>query len=274
MTEHRGNGQGRRRRYNTLRFAVLLAAFLVILLNPFLNYYKAITLVQGWYQSLGIGELWFVSPLEGLESILVTKKLYLPALIGMLPPVLLALLLGRVFCGWICPINFFGELLDRLRRLISRKKRLQDRLVLARRLLWFALIGEFLLTMILGAPIFVIMSPPGLVGREIMMAVFFHKLAVEGVVLVAVLLLELLTRRFYCRYFCPLGGLLALIGSRRRLVIHQELEACTQCGLCDHACPLGLNPSLGEGRSVYCWNCGACVDSCRPGALDFTWRVR
>ncbi len=274
MTEHRGNGQGRRRRYNTLRFAVLLAAFLVILLNPFLNYYKAITLVQGWYQSLGIGELWFVSPLEGLESILVTKKLYLPALIGMLPPVLLALLLGRVFCGWICPINFFGELLDRLRRLISRKKRLQDRLVLARRILWFALIGEFLLTMILGAPIFVIMSPPGLVGREIMMAVFFHKLAVEGVVLVAVLLLELLTRRFYCRYFCPLGGLLALIGSRRRLVIHQEVEACTQCGLCDHACPLGLNPSLGEGRSVYCWNCGACIDCCRPGALDFTWRVR
>lgn len=60
-----------KRRFHNWRIIVLFGAFLVILINPFLNYYFHINFVQGWYQSLGIGKLWFVSPLEGLESILV-----------------------------------------------------------------------------------------------------------------------------------------------------------------------------------------------------------
>lgn len=152
---------------------VLSAAFLVILLGPLGNYYFQINWIQGWYQSLGIGNFWFVSPLEGLESILVAKQLYLPALIAMLAPVVLALLLGSVFCSWICPISFFSELLDWIRRKISGRTWLKDRLLLSRRLLWYALLGELFLSMILGAPIFVFVSPPGLVGREIMTLIFF-----------------------------------------------------------------------------------------------------
>jgi ferredoxin-type protein NapH len=250
----------------------LSGAFLLILVNPFLIYYTGIDWLQGWYQSLGIGRLWFVSPLEGLESILVSKQVYLPALIGMAGPILVALLLGRVFCSWVCPISFLTEMLDRLRRLVGRSKYLRDRLVFARQLLWYALIGELFITMVLGAPLFVFISPPGLVGREIMTAVFFHKAAVEGVVVLLVLALELLTRRMYCRYFCPLGGLLALIGTRRKMVVVQDEESCLQCGRCDQACPMGISPARGEALTAYCWNCGACIDACVPGALDFHWR--
>ncbi len=258
-------------KYARLRFTVQFLAFLVILVNPFLNYYLHFNFVQGWYQSLGVGRLWFVSPLEGLESILVSKTVYLPLLIGMLLPVLLALFLGRVFCGWICPIHFLSEVEDRLLRLLGVRHR-GDHLRLPRQVFWFALIGEVLLSMILGAPIFVFLSPPGLVGREIMIAVFFHTLALEGVVILVVLGLNLVTRRFFCRYLCPLGALLAFIGGRRRLVVHRDWEKCKECGLCDQACPLGLYPSKDEGESYYCWNCGECVDACYHGALRFTWR--
>ncbi|NPB09749.1 MAG: 4Fe-4S binding protein [Thermodesulfobacteria bacterium] len=262
---------GKKRRYSRWRLAVQTAAFLVILINPFLNYYWQFSFVQGWYQSLGIGKLWFVSPLEGLESILVSKTVYLPLLIGMLIPVLLALFLGRVFCGWICPIHFLSELEDRLLRLLRIKRR--DLWRLPRMVFWFALIGELLLSMIIGAPLFVFLSPPGLVGREIMMAVFFHTLALEGVIVVLVLTLNLFTRRFFCRYLCPLGALLAFLGSKRRLLVVKREEECLKCGLCDRACPLGLSPSQGEGASLYCWNCGECVDACRLNALAFRWRA-
>ena len=104
------------------------------------------------------------------------------------------------------------------------------------------------------------------------MAVFFHSLAWEGVLVIAVLALELVTRRFYCRYFCPLGGLLALLGMARRLVVHRRADNCTHCGRCDRACPLGLAPSIGESLSPYCWNCGVCIDSCDHAALHFIWR--
>ncbi len=258
--------------FHSRRLWVLSAAFLLILLGPLANYYFQINWVQGWYHSLGIGEFWFVSPLEGLESILVAKQLYLPALIAMLAPILLATLLGSVFCSWISPISFFSELLDGLRRWIRGGRQLQDHLLLPRRLLWYALLGELLFTMIAGAPLFVFVSPPGLIGREIMTLVFFHTLALEGMILLPVIGMNLVTRRFYCRSFCPLGATLNLIGARRKLAVIFNQYQCTACGRCDRSCPLGLSPTKGMAESLYCWNCGECVDACKSEALLFQWR--
>lgn len=261
----------KRRHLHRTRLVVLSSAFLLILVNPFLNYYLEINFIQGWYQSFGIGELWFVSPLEGVESLLVSKQIFLPTLVGMLIPVCLAALLGSVYCSWLCPISFFHEILDFLRKKVTRKKWLKDHLVLSRRILWYVLIVEILLSLVLAAPLFVFLSPPGLVGREIMTAVFFHTLALEGIIILLVLIMNLVTKRFFCRYFCPLGATLNIIGCRRKMRVVQDLSICTECGLCDRACPLGLVPSLGMAESVYCWNCGECTAVCKPGALEYHW---
>jgi ferredoxin-type protein NapH len=260
-------------RYGTLRMLILTGAFLVVLINPFLNFFLGNNFIQGWYQSLAIGQLWFVSPLEGLESLLISKQVYMPSLIGMVIPILLAFLLGRVFCSWICPVSFFLEIFDRFRRRLSGNRLLKNRLLVAKRTLWFVLMAELLVSLVLGAPVFVFFSPPGLIGREIMLAVFFGKLAVEGLLLLIILLLELLTRRFFCRSFCPLGGLLALIGLKRRLRVQLQPDNCTGCGRCDRVCPMGLMPSKNESNSAYCWNCGDCLDACRHNALDFVWQA-
>lgn len=260
-----------RTKYGSIRFLILLGAFLLILINPFVNFYLHNNFIQGWYQSLGIGKLWFVSPLEGLESILISRQFYLPSIIGMLIPVILALLLGRVFCSWICPVTFVLEISDRLRKIISGRKLLPNRLIVAKRVLWFVLTTEILVSLILGAPVFVFLSPPGLIGREIMMFVFFGNLAFEGVLLIIILGLEIVTRRFFCRSFCPLGGLLACIGQKRKLQVQFLSENCTQCGLCEKSCPMGLSPCNYEATTAYCWNCGECLDSCNFKALHFTW---
>lgn len=257
--------------WGPVRLTILTLAFLLIAVNPPVNFYLHNNFVQGWYQSLGIGDLWFVSPLEGLESLLITRAFYLPSLVGMLIPVLLASCLGRVFCSWLCPVSFILELAEQVRKKLSPKRFLFNGLVVAKRVLWFTLIAEILASLILGAPLFVFLSPPGLVGRELMMLVFFHKLALEGVTLIVVIALELFTRRCFCRSFCPLGALLALLGTRRRLRVVRREQSCTSCRICDYSCPMGIRPSLGESAGAYCWNCGECVDSCRHGSLNFTW---
>ncbi len=91
------SGQGGRKSYGRLRLATLTGAFLLIAVNPFLNFFLHLDFIfiQGWYQSFGIGKLWFVSPLEGLESLLVTKSVYGPSLFGMVIPLMIALYLGR-----------------------------------------------------------------------------------------------------------------------------------------------------------------------------------
>ncbi len=264
----------KRLRYGRWRYLSLSAAFLLILITPLLNLYFHFTFIQGWYQSLGIGRLWIVSPLEGLESLLISKYLYLPSLIGMLIPILVAFYLGRVFCSWVCPISFLHETVDKIRAWLFRYHPItwRDRLVLSLRLLWVALIGEFLLSMILGFPIFVFVSPPGLVGRELMLAIIFHSFALEGFIVLAILLLHFVTRRFYCRYLCPLGGLLAFLGQKRRLKVRLKSRKCSACGICEKVCPLGLPVNRGGSYSPYCWNCGECVDYCPTGALKFYWK--
>jgi ferredoxin-type protein NapH len=132
----------RKRHYGRWRLSVLTGAFLLILINPFLNYYWHINFIQGWYQSFALGNLWFVSPPEGLESLLLTKSLYLPSLVGMVIPFLIALFLGRVFCSWVCPVSFILELFDRLRKHVTQKKYLKNSLLIAKQVLWFTLIAE------------------------------------------------------------------------------------------------------------------------------------
>ncbi|WP_163340445.1 4Fe-4S binding protein [Desulfopila sp. IMCC35008] len=267
-----GNNVNKHKGYSGLRLIVLFCAFLVVLVNPFINFYLHNNFIQGWYQSIGIGSLWFVSPLEGLESLLITKSIYMPSIIGMVIPFTIALLLGRVFCSWICPVTFFLELTDRLRKKISKHEKLRNRLVVAKWVLWFTLTAELVTSMVLGKPIFVFLSPPGLVGREIMMLVFFGSMAFEGVLLIAILLLEFVTRRFFCRTFCPLGALLAFIGRKRKLIVEFLPENCTGCRKCERSCPMGLVPQKDEGRSAFCWNCGECIDSCGENSLKLSWQ--
>lgn len=258
--------------WHSLRLAALGTAMLLIVIAPVLNNSFHFSFIQGWYQSISIGNMWFVSPLEGLESILTSRLFYMPLIIGMTIPVLVALLLGRVFCSWICPVSFLSETIDIILLRIPGKRYRKTTIRLPRPLFWVSLFCELFMAMVAGVPIFVFLSPPGLAGREIMMIILFKTVAVEGVVLLAVLLLHILSPRLFCRYLCPLGALLAIIGSKRRLHIKFDAEKCVQCGKCSKICPLDLKPVQGETLSAYCWNCGECTDVCSEDALEFNFR--
>ena len=63
---------------------------------------------------------------------------------------------------------------------------------------------------------------------------------------------------------------------------HLEVEIETEYGLTEYLrkvvfneterCPLGLSPTNGMTESLYCWNCGECIDVCQSQALSFQWR--
>lgn len=67
---------------------------------------------------------WFgvslTDPLAGVESTISQKSLTLALLTGLAIPIGFTLLVGRVFCSWICPAGFVFELVAMLRNTAAR----------------------------------------------------------------------------------------------------------------------------------------------------------
>ncbi|QLA15969.1 4Fe-4S binding protein [Desulfolutivibrio sulfoxidireducens] len=77
--------------------------------------------------------------------------------------------------------------------------------------------------------------------------------------------------RFWCRYLCPAGAILALFSGRPRLVARRVGEGCTGCGACRRACPMGAIP-VDPKTTIFseCIVCRACLGACPEKAISFT----
>jgi polyferredoxin len=235
---------------------------------------------------------WFLEldPLIALVTTLATGVLY-AGLAWALLTVALTLLLGRVFCGWVCPLGTLNQLMGWLgKRLIPKRERLAlnrpHRLQgLKHYLLFFFLSGAALglvsevSTLQIGLldPIALLTRGVGLVFLPLADALpglifsaprsTLGAFAVGGFLL-AVLLANLWIPRFYCRFLCPLGALLGLLGRHALWRPGRRIEACTDCGLCERDCEGACAPSATIQRAD-CVLCMNCLDACGDGAITF-----
>ncbi len=88
------------------------------------------------------------------------------------------------------------------------------------------------------------------------------------------LALNLVRNRFWCRYLCPLGGLLGAFSIRPLLRLTSDSESCNSCGKCTLSCPAAAQPEKpDQWLGTECFGCWNCVDACKNGSLDFTWHL-
>ena len=102
----------------------------VFFLILFLWFCLAATLGQRWFQLRGWPVNWIIQldPLVGLGTLLTTRTLY-AGLVWGLATVVLTIILGRFFCGWLCP---FGSLHQFVGYLARRKRSTRAKLALNR----------------------------------------------------------------------------------------------------------------------------------------------
>jgi len=222
-----------------------------------------------------------LDPLVGFAASLSARRIVPWALLGLLT-LGLTLALGRVWCGWLCPL---GATLDAASAWAKRTgpRPLPDGL---RRLKHFLLLTLLALALF-GSTALLVLDPLSLLTRTLAVAVWpaanaaftaaestlfrvsflrepllrldqalrptllpgfqplFRFNLLIGFLGLGILALESVGSRFWCRSACPLGALLAL-ESKLAGVKRQVNERCIQCGKCERVCPTGTVAGAGS----------------------------
>jgi ferredoxin-type protein NapH len=184
--------------------------------------------------------------------------------------VLYAIVGGRTWCAWVCPVNMVTDLAAWLRRRLG----IGDLFHLSRSTRYLVLGLALLLSLLTGVAAFEWISPIGMLHRELIFGLGMGWTAVLGVFLFDLFIL----RNGWCGHLCPLGAFYALIGRIAQVRIRFDAPGCTRCGECARLCPepqvLNLREATAAGMiaSGECTNCGRCITVCPEGSLHFDLR--
>ncbi|MGE4290777.1 MAG: 4Fe-4S binding protein [Desulfovibrio sp.] len=173
----------------------------------------------------------------------------------------------RGFCGWICPIGFLSNLLDRLGRRLGLARPVSGRI---RYLLWIpkylllaGALGAFVLFLSLPA-INQFRGTPYYFAADARMYLFFaHPSFTLLAILTALVAASLLVRNFWCRFLCPYGALLGLVALCSPVAVQRDADTCIACGKCTRNCPNGIAVDRATRLNTpECIGCGECVANC------------
>ncbi|NLG74565.1 MAG: 4Fe-4S binding protein [Chloroflexi bacterium] len=219
-----------------------------------------------------------MNPLQALVAMVGGREPilnYWPALIT----VAATLLVGRVWCGWFCPLGAVLELFGRTGRFFRWQNLRRLKYVILFVVIVMAAFGSLAFMYFEPITIFVrgltapakpLLAYIGLEDKKdfVWPAISWWTIAIPFVL---VLLLNLVERRFWCRYLCPLGALIGL-GSKFawiKRVVNQK--SCVQCGDCAALCTMGAISPQNDFISdpAECIMCMDCAEPCPKTAITF-----
>jgi polyferredoxin len=256
--------------------------------------------------SAAINSFFRADPLV-LASYLAGTRSFTWLLFPALLTALFTLVLGRFFCGWICPLGTVIDLVTKRIRKTVPLRLLKGNLkywlllpllasaflhvnlagildpiaILVRALTFFlypifgdaARSGWVELYRVLGerrdylAPGYGLLKDNLLPFRE----TFYPLAFLSALMFVAIIFIERYESRNWCRNLCPLGTLLGLL-SRFAPLKRVPEKLCSDCQACRAVCPTTFDGDWLEADS--CILCMKCRQSCRYGRARTVWRPR
>lgn len=214
------------------------------------------------------------------ESLLPLSTYYYGAIISLV----IAMIFGRVFCGWLCPYGFFSEALHNLR--LRENFALSSK---ARNTMWLCkcawLAAGLAACAFVAYPFITVFSMPG--SLSLLPVAFWSGESVSFILLAASLPIVLIItelackRRIWCEYLCPQSVLLGLMARvmpaklpALRIVWQPEQCGCGKASPCRAACTMNLNPRQKNGPPRRdCTMCGACVSACASCGKALSYKL-
>ncbi len=183
-----------------------------------------------------------------------------------------ALIGGRAFCSWVCPMNMITDFANWL-RVKTNIHREEWQLRITRKTRYLAIAMALTLSLILGMPAFEFVSPISILHRGLIFG-----MGLGWTMVLAIFLFDLFViKNGWCGHVCPLGGFYSLVSKPSLIRVDYDYGKCTECMECVKICPesqvlhmVGKHSSLVS--SGECINCGRCVEVCNDDAIYFSLR--
>lgn len=207
-------------------------------------------------------------PLIAITSSITLREinlLFWPALIITI----LTLILGRFFCGWLCPLGTLLDIFHFLKQKIPY--------ISLKKIKKISPAKYFILSIILIAALFGwqwagFFNPFSILYQGIISFITPTKLALFfTVILFFIFALEFLERRFWCRYLCPSGALMGLF-ARFSFLQRIPNKIYPNCGDCMNKCRMDAFDDEGHFVHESCILCFDCTRSCPKQAVKFKWK--
>lgn len=255
---------------------------------------------------IGRVEIFFhFDPLLALTTLIASRTVSFSFILATVT-IVLTLVLGRIVCGWVCPLGalhqFFSSIFKKSKLLKAKKspagllswKYYLLILLLVSALFTLDLVGIFdplsliyrsFAASILPALRHSLSALVGLIYKIRLTGIgdslvqFLEGLAINatflqgffiGTIFLVLVLLNITRERFWCRYLCPLGAFLGFISRWNILKVQIDPQKCIECELCTIHCQTEANPYPVEGwKSAECDYCFTCGAICPTDAIQF-----
>jgi polyferredoxin len=253
---------------------VFLALFLFLLIV------SSASLIRGYRVDFFLG----LDPLIALSTALASHSLH-HALLWSLPLVVLTLIFGRFFCGWICPMGVLHHALGFLARKKRTNERMKQNAPFAAQKVKYVILAVMLAMAALGSVQVGLLDPIASTWRALSTTVVpamsnsafglyqgerhFQFGPLIALVFFGALALNFVRPRFYCRVLCPLGALLGLCAKFSLFRITKKPGLCKDCNACGADCAGAADPQ-GIVKVTECMVCLNCtLGGCPHDALEY-----
>ena len=180
-----------------------------------------------------------------------------------------ALIAGRSFCSWVCPVNMITDLATWMRDTfhITRK---ESFFTFNRKTRYWILGLGIVLSPIVGVAAFEVINPIGILYRGIIFG-----FGMGWTIILALFLFDLLVVEFgWCGHLCPLGAFYSGVGRFALIKVKHNVDKCTMCmkcfGVCHEEQVLHFIGEKSEFIKDECSNCGRCIEVCDDKALKYS----
>ena len=188
-----------------------------------------------------------------------------PSLIEFITAIIITIILGRFFCGWICAFGTYNDLLHLLSKNVFKINFKVDEKVDAvlKYVKYVVLLLLIVVVWTMGSKVLETTSPWDAFAQITDFPQVLSDYTIGFILLLLISIGAFFVERFFCRYLCPLGAVFNIFSRIGILKIKKPTDKCGKCRVCTSNCSMAL--PLYKVESVCggdCINCLKCIETC------------